>query len=203
MPAPPAGEMVDLAFGLAGASLPAEHGFALDRAIAARLDWWDAERSAGVHPVRGARTDRGTVLLSKRARLLLRVPAARVAAARALEGAGLEVGGHRIDIGSARVWPLLAHPTLYSPRVATGAASEAEFVAAVDRELLALGVACKLICGRRTELAAGNGAITAFGLALHDLKAPQSLLVQAAGLGGERRLGCGIFVAHKLITGLD
>jgi hypothetical protein len=38
---------------------------------------------------------------------------------------------------------------------------------------------------------------------LHDLKAPQSLLVQAAGLGGERKLGCGIFVAHKLITGLD
>jgi len=203
MAAQASGDMVDLAFGLAGASLPAEHGYALDRAVAAQLPWWDSEPGVGIHPVRGARTDRGTVLLSKRARLFLRVPEARIGEARALQGAKLEVGGHAIEIGPARVWPLQAHPTLYSPRVTTGAASEAEFVAAVDRELRALGVACRLICGRRTELAAGEDAITAFGLALHELKAPQSLLVQAAGLGGERRLGCGIFVAHKLITGLD
>jgi CRISPR-associated protein Cas6 len=200
---PQATEVVDVAFGLAGTSLPAEHGLALDRAIAARLPWWDSERGVGVHPLRGARTDRGTVLLSKRARLFLRMPAARVEAARALEGARLDLGPDSIEVGAARVWPLQMHPTLFSPRVATGAASEGEFVAAVDRELLALGVACRLICGRRIEVATGRGTVTAYGLALHDLKAPQSLLVQAEGLGGERRLGCGIFVAHKLITGLD
>jgi len=203
MPSQPDGEVVDMAFGLAGSSLDAEHALELDRAIAASLHWWDEERGAGVHPVRGARTDRGTVLLSKRARLFLRLPAGRIDAARALEGASLDVGGHRIEVGAARVWPLQPHPTLFSPRVAAGAASEDEFVAAIDRELLALGVACKLICGRRIEVATGKGAMAVFGLALHDLKAPQSLLVQAAGLGGERKLGCGIFVAHKLITGLD
>ena len=35
-------------------------------------------------------------------------------------------------------------------------------------------------------------------LAVHDLAPEHSLLVQSVGLGSERKLGCGIFVPHRL-----
>ena len=68
------------------------------------------------------------------------------------------------------------------------------------RWLRALGVDCGFISGRRRTSIAGGREIAGFALALHGLGPADSLRVQSAGIGGERRLGWGIFVPAKAIV---
>ena len=189
-------DMVDVAFSLRGGSIPADHGWHLFRRLAERLDWLEAEADAGVHPIRGSRAVAGEIHLGARARLMLRLPQVRAQQSFALSGACFDLG-NRVEIGSARLRPLFAHGTLYSQFVATGTPDEAGFQRDVDRELHHAGIECKVICGRMRRAQTPSAEIAGFSLMLHQLSPEHSLMMQAAGLGAGRKLGCGIFVPHK------
>jgi len=189
-------DIVDVAFSLRGATIPTDHGWHLFRLLAERLDWLAAEDYAGVHPIRGSRAVAGEVYLGARARLMLRLPRERVEASFALSGARLALG-KGIEVGGARLRPLFAHGTLYSPFVATGTADEAGFERDVSAELQSAGIACKVICGRMRRAQTQDAEIVGFSLMLHELSSEDSLRMQAAGLGAQRKLGCGIFIPHK------
>jgi len=189
-------DVVDVAFSLRGGTIPADHGWQLFRLLAERLDWLAAEVNAGVHPVRGARAVAGEIHLGERARLMLRLPRERVEQSFALSGTHLALG-EGVDIGSARLRPLFAHGTLYSQFVATGTPDEAVFQRHVDAELERAGIGCKVICGRMRRAQTQGPEIVGFSLMLHELSPEHSLSMQAAGLGAERKLGCGIFIPHK------
>ena len=188
--------MVDVAFSLRGAAIPADHGWHLFRLLAERLAWLAAEPVAGVHPIRGSRAVAGEVYLGARARLMLRLPLGRAEQAFALSGARLDLGDG-VEVGSARLRPLFAHGTLYSPFVSTGTADEADFQRAVNAELQRAGIGCKVICGRIRRAQTQDAEMVGFGLMLHELSPEDSLRMQAVGLGSGRKLGCGIFVPHK------
>jgi len=192
--------VVDVLFELAGTSLPADCAEALADAVARWLPWLDAEPAAGIHPLRTAATTHGRVVLARRAKLVLRVPAARAADARALCGRTLAVADGVLTTGMATERPLAPSPTLYAQRVTTGAADDRAFHDDVLRWLADIGVRCEFISGRPRRLAAAGREIVGFGLALHGLAPADSVRVQGAGIGGERRLGCGIFVPHKAIA---
>jgi CRISPR-associated protein Cas6 len=189
-------DMVDVAFSLRGSSIPADHGWHLFRLLAERLDWLEAEASAGVHPIRGARAVAGEIHLGTRARLMLRLPPERVEQSFALAGARMDLG-NSVEVGSARLRPLFAHATLYSQFVATGTPDEAEFQRDVSAELERAGIGCKVICGRMRSARTQGAQIVGFSLMLHELAPEHSLRMQAAGLGTGRKLGCGIFIPHK------
>ena len=59
---------------------------------------------------------------------------------------------------------------------------------------------CEFISGRARTVVAEGREIAGYGLALHGLAPADSLRVQREGMGGERQLGCGIFVPHKSIA---
>jgi len=189
-------EMVDVAFSLRGDAIPADHAWNLYQLLAARLDWLAAEAHAGVHPIRGARAVAGEIHLGVRARLMLRLPPARVQQAYALSGARLDLGGG-VEVGSARLRPLFAHGTLYSQFVVTGTPDEAAFQRDVSAELQRAAIGCAVICGRMRRAQTQGAEIVGFSLMLHELSPADSLRVQAAGLGEGRKFGCGIFVPHK------
>jgi len=189
-------DMVDVAFALRGGSIPADHGWPLFRLLAERLDWLSDEADAGVHPIRGARALAGEIHLGARARLMLRLPRARVEQSFALSGACLDLG-NRVEVGSARLRQLFAHGTLYSQFVATGTPDEAGFHRDVGAELERAGIRCKVICGRMRRAQTQDAEIVGFSLMLHELSPEHSLIMQAAGLGTQRKLGCGIFIPHK------
>ena len=111
---------VDVVFGLGGTSLPHDHAEALALAVAVWLPWLEDEPSAGIHPLRTAPTTQGMVLLARRARLMLRVPAHRAAASLGLSEKRLEVG-EGLAIGGGEVKAFVPSPTLYSGRVASTA----------------------------------------------------------------------------------
>jgi len=124
----------------------------------------------------------------------------REALQRALAGRELDVGGHRVRLGEPHLRELLPHNTLYAHFVASDAADgddERAFLAAVDAELDALGAACRRVCGRRQLIRGGVAPLGGFSLMLHGLAVAASLRVLEAGVGGHRRLGCGLFVPHR------
>ena len=201
MPRGPRQPMVDLAFALAGEHLPLGYAFALDEALVAHLPWFAEEAGAGVHPVRAPATKFG-LILSRRTRLVLRIPEARAEAARALSGQRLDVGGAALTVGAAMQREITPFATLSAWNVASSAEDEAAFVEDVNLQLEVMGVRAHLICGKREVCTDGERHLAGFGLALHELSPGHSLLIQEQGLGAARRLGCGVFVHHKIIEGL-
>ena len=189
-------DMVDVAFSLRGGSIPADHGWQLFRQLAEQLDWLAAEPDAGVHPIRGSRAVAGEIYLGARARLMLRLPRERAQQSFALSGAHFDLG-NQVEVGGAHLRPLFAHGTLYSHFVTTGTPDEAGFQRDVGAALEQAGIGCKIICGRMRRAQTQGAEIVGFSLMLHELSPEHSLSMQAAGLGAERKLGCGIFVPHK------
>ena len=196
-----AAAMVDVIFPLSGVCLPRDYRQALADALERALPGLTAWPGLGVHRVHAVAG--GGTLLSQRARLALRVRREQQAALAPLGGARLDVGGCVVQLGHAQVRELVAHGTLYSHLVAAGSDDELEFHAAIERELEALRVRGRPICGRRQIVSiAGEGAVTGFSLMLDGLSPADSMHLLEAGLGRHRPLGCGIFVPHRSAAAL-
>jgi len=192
--------VVDVFFDIAGTRVPADYAAALARAVAQVLPWFEADPRAGIHALRAAPSTHGQLVLARRAKLALRVPASAVSASLALTGQVLAIAGEAIVVGEGSARPLAPSATLFAQRVVTGAPDERAFHDDVVQWLQDLGVRCEFISGKARSTRVGDRQITGYGLALHGLAPADSLLVQGEGMGTERRLGCGIFVPHKAIA---
>ena len=73
-------------------------------------------------------------------------------------------------------------------------------VAVLEEEMATLGVNGRLICGRRVEVELEEGPVTAYPVAIHDLREADSLALQRAGLGRGQPVGCGLFIPYKEIA---
>ncbi len=204
----PAGDVVDAVFGIDCACLPVDHAWALSQAIQAVLPWFVDEPRAGLHTVHGAASGAGwqrpegehaQLQLSRRTKLVLRLPVHRMADASALSGRTLDVAGSAMRVGRLSARPLLRIASLFSRSVIfEGAADETAFVAAATEALRALGVeASTMLCGRDVTLSTPQGSYRTRSLMLTVATPAQSLALQREGLGGSRKLGCGVFIPHK------
>jgi CRISPR-associated protein Cas6 len=195
-------QMTDMLFDIEGVSLPSAYPFALWEALIEHAPELAEEYSVGVLPLRGT-ANRDGLLLSKRAKLAVRLPDAQAdqIAAR-LAGRDLDISGRRIRLGAAKARPIFPFPTVHAELV-TGAKDEVLFVQQINEQLGEMGIKGKLICGRRRNIGDENQSIQGYSLVIHDLKAEASLQLQFAGLGTDRRFGCGIFVPSKVISGLS
>ena len=192
--------MVDVVFDVAGTSLPAEHAFGLWRAVLLWLPWLEGEAGAGIHRLRTAPTGYGVVLLAARAKLALRLSERRVGATLALSGKTLDVDGSLLAVGAGVTRPLRPWATLHAQQVAAVSDAETVFQDEVATSLRTLGVACQFITGRRRTVRGAAREIIGFSVVLHGLTPEGSLRIQAEGMGGDRGLGCGIFVPYKSIA---
>lgn len=197
----PGTTMVDLAFAIEGDRLPRDHRELLASALEAALPWLADTPDAGVHRLNVVTMTAGggtQALLSRRTRLVLRVPRERAADTGALVGTTLDLGGHTLRVGALHARELLPWGTLYAHVVAADADAvpdEAAFMHEVEDQLRKLGVPCRPICGRLQQLESGR--LQGYSLMLDGLSAADSLRLQAVGIGRHRRLGCGVFVPHK------
>lgn len=194
---------VDVVFDLEGTSLPADHAFELWCAARACLPWLVDEPCAGIHPLRTSPSPGGLALLARRAKLVLRVPAARASAALGLAGRTLAVADRCLCVGPGAVRPLRAWATLHAQRVTLGTDDDDAFRGELAHALASLRIDCEFITGRRRSERSGGGEIAGYSVALVDVAAADSLRIQGLGLGGERGLGWGIFVPHKMIAATE
>ncbi len=193
--------MLDIAFDLKGSFIPAGYVFALWDEVVRCLPWLDAEKYAGILPLRAAANGEN-MLLPQRTKLVLRLPTKLAPQAMQLCGQELDAGGSALRIGKAKEKLLQPHPTLHAQLVESNSEEEA-FLADMADQLREMGVVCKLICGKRNTVTGAKQSVAGYSLVLHDLKPDASLQIQRAGLGGKRHYGCGIFVPYKTISGLD
>lgn len=210
-------EVVDLVFTIRCRTIPSDHAQALSREVVARLPWLAREPHCGLQTVHGAPSGNGwyrpdeddrdaVVHLSRRSRLWLRMPRARVADAARLEGVTLDVDGHELIVGEPTVRALNPMATLFCRYLAGPPQLESEeaFLDWAAGELQALEVpARKLMCGRSTTVRTDQGDLPVRSLMLADLPAEASLRVQRRGLGSHQAMGCGIFIPHKGIAPVD
>jgi len=193
--------MVDMVFDLTGAMVPENFSFALWSEIARMLPWLKEETNAGILPLRGSASG-NKILLSKRSKLILRIPVERAVQTAQLTGKQLNIGGGNLIVGKGKERQLLPTTTLHSYMVESDL-GEIEFLADIKQKLQAMNIPCNLICDKYRKVNDAEHSLTGFGLVLHDLKPQASMQIQRSGLGGARHFGCGIFVPFKAISGLD
>jgi len=193
-------DVIDVVLDIYPCSLPPAYELPLYRELTRRAPWLAGDPLVAVHPVRGARTGEGGLLLGGRAKLVIRCPRDKLCKASVLEGATLTVAGVLVKLGTGTFKRLQHAPTLYSARVVTGHEDESTFMAQVESEIAALSVRASMIAGRRSEVANEGRTYAAWSLALHDLSKDASLALQARGLGILHEVGCGILHPAKTIS---
>ena len=207
----PASDIVDAVFAIDCARLPVDHAWALSQAIRAVLPWFADEPRAGLHTVHGAASGSGwmrpegedaLIELSRRTRLVLRLPRSRVADAGMLRERTLDVDGHALRVRTLTVRPLARSATLFARSVLFEAETdEAGFVDTAREALGRLGVKpTELLCGREVRLATPERSYRTRSLMLAGLPIAQAIALQEQGLGIGRALGCGVFIPHKGIA---
>ncbi len=201
-------DTVDLVFRLRGRSLPWDHAWSLQQALSRALPWWDDEDQLGVQLIFGVEEGNGwfreekdgILYLSRRARLVLRLPKQRVADAQALTGRAVDIDGHPLRVEDCTVRLLSPITTLYARHVVSDVEEESAFVDGVRRRLVDMGVLCKkMVCGKGRRLNTPDGPVSTRSLMLAGLAVDDAVTLQRHGLGPGRKMGCGLFVPHKSV----
>jgi CRISPR-associated protein Cas6 len=207
-------DVIDLVYPIACNCLPVDHNHALGQAVVQVLPWLPDEDGAGVHPIQVAISAHGwerpagaddMLHLSKRTRLVIRVPRHRMEDAHALVGQQLDVRGQKLAItGEPAVRPLQPSATLYARNVALGVDDEDVFLRTAAGLLEGLGVLVrKMLAGKSAAIGTPDGPLITRSLMLADLSSAESLRLQQHGLGFYRYFGCGLFVPCKDIKAVN
>lgn len=189
-------------FDLQGPRLPKDHGYSLYMALAELFPGLTTDEETAIHHVQGSVTGPDEILLNHRTKLVIRTPKSRVPEFISLTGKTMTVEGHAIIIGKHKLKPITLHTPLYAHCVTTGSAEETTFAADIMRELDTMHIDCRFICGRRQTMRTATGDVSGYSLMLHGMPIEHAIRVQEIGLGGNRKLGCGIFIPHKSIQAL-
>ena len=201
-------DVVDIVYQIGCRALPVDHAWALSQAVCTVLPWLTEEPAAGVHPIHVAESGNGwmrpdsagdLLCLSRRTKLVLRVPRGRIDAAQALVGRQLDVAGHALRVEKASLRPLSAITTIFSRYVVSAnGLDENAFLQAALQEMQAFGVhPKKMLCGIEKVIATPDQSVHTRSLMLTELTQQESVLLQQHGLGPLRSLGCGLFIPHK------
>jgi CRISPR-associated protein Cas6 len=205
--------VIDLSFVLVGTTIPLDHGYCLFSALCRVVPETHSNSRVGVHPIRGQQTAPGALGLTRWSRLKIRLPAEQVAPFIAIAGKELDLDGHRVRVGIPQVDSLVPAPNLAARLVTFKHAVTPEaFEADVRRELDRMDIAgVPLLVPATNAKFAGqplrrvlrikDKRVVGYALRVSGLTGEESIRLQERGLGGRRRMGCGVFVPMKGIAG--
>ena len=186
---------VDLAFRLTGSKVPVDHGYALYSAISRLLPEIHGAKNIGVHPIRGTYSGNGELMLRDSSRLVIRLESERIGEFLKLAGKRLDIDSHILRVGIPEVRMLRPRAALYSRLVTIkGFMEPAAFLEAAKRQLEKLGVEAEIQVGERRTFRVKDKQVVGFEMTVSTLSEADSLRLQEAGIGGRRKIGCGIFL---------
>ncbi|VFM94866.1 MAG: CRISPR-associated protein Cas6, subtype MYXAN [Candidatus Kentron sp. G] len=203
--------ILDYAYRIQCHCLPIEHAYLLAEAIMAILPWIRDEPNAGIHSIHVADSGNGWIRptgngnnllhLSRRTRLLLRLPKSLLPKARELEGSTLFIDGNTLVVGKGQEKPLLASSTLFARYIVDEYGEETRFVSYLVDQLQHLGIRPrKILCGRSHVIPTPEAPIHTRSALIAELTPEESLQLQQNGIGQNHQLGCGLFIPHKGIA---
>jgi CRISPR-associated protein Cas6 len=198
-------ERVDVAFPLAGDSVPLDHGYALFGALCRVLGDLHGADWLAVHPVRGTAAGGTLRLKQHNLALRLRVAPAEITRILPLAGKSLDIDGSRVLVGTSRVFALEPRPALYARLVVIKGFMEPDtFLDAVRRQMSEREIKGEASISTRPSgepwrrvLAVAGDTVVGFPVELRGLDDESSLRAQRLGIGGRQRFGCGVFVPAR------
>lgn len=186
---------IDLAFRLNRATIPVDHGYAVYAALSRIVPEIHEAKAIGVQPIRGMYDGNGRLQLADSSRLVLRLPDDEIRPYLKLAGKRLEVDEHPLSVGVPEVRMLPSVARLRARLVTIKGFLEADgFLEAVHRQLRSLDVSCEVSLGQRRTFRVKDKQVVGFEVKLTGLSAEGSVRLQERGLGGRRKMGCGVFV---------
>ncbi|MDH5648085.1 MAG: type I-MYXAN CRISPR-associated protein Cas6/Cmx6 [Gammaproteobacteria bacterium] len=202
-------DIIDLVFNIQCRSLPVDHAWALSAALLRELPWLAQETGAGVHPLHISEMGNGWMRpenpddilhLSRRTRLILRLPKEREADANTLVGKTLDVAGNAMEVLKVNRRALSNITTVFS-RYVVSEDDETVFMDNVVAQLAQIGIRPhKMLPGKKRIIRTPERSLTTRSLMVAELDVKDSVKLQQVGLGPFRHLGCGLFVPHKDIA---
>lgn len=185
---------VDVWFRLQGTHAPSLHGHALYAAVCAHRPECHGAEWLGIHTLHGQRDGDRRIRLLGGTRLGVRGPAEHLPYLLGLVGKTLDLEGLRLNVGVPEVHPL-GPAARVSARMVTikGFDEPASFAEACERQLAEIDVVGTLEVGPRLVQRIHGKKIVGFGVRITELSANHSVTLQAKGIGGRRRFGCGLF----------
>ena len=186
---------IDLAFRLTGSAVPVDHGYALYAALSRILPEIHSATDIAVQPIRGVYSGNGTLHLADFSRLILRLPDEQIQTYLKLAGKRLAVDDHPLSVGVPEIRTLRPVVRLRARLVTIkGFLQEDEFLAAAKRQLEQRGIKGQAHIGTRRTFRVRDKQVVGFEMGVTQLTAEESLTLQEQGLGGRRKMGCGVFV---------
>jgi CRISPR-associated protein Cas6 len=197
---------LDLSFVLVGKTIPLDHGYSLLSALSRIVPALHGDRRIGVHPIRGRQTAPRVLRLTDGSRLKIRLPSEEIAPYIAVAGLELDLEGHHVRVGIPRVESLTPSANLAARLVTFHHAMDpTAFEADVRRELTRMEISgtAQLVPATRAKfegqplrrvIRVKERRVIGYALRVFGLTAEESIRLQEDGLGGRRRMGCGVFV---------
>jgi len=208
-------DIIDLSFSIKCKCLPLEHMQDLYDSLNGVLPWLKDEKFAGIHPINGAESGNGwerssdpdeLIYLSHRQKMTLRLPKEYLAETENLVGHTINVAGYDIELGKTSIKKLSDLPTTFCRSIMVdGRMDEDDFLEWAFNELKSLDINVKKMMAGKERVVAltnGNERVTR-SLMVAELAQTESVRIQQHGLGGGRKLGCGIFMPQKDIKAVN
>lgn len=207
--------MVDILFSLHGSTVPLDHAWDLSQQIQVFLPWLTQEQQAGIHLIHVAESGNGwfrpdnhesdILHLSKRTKLILRIPKTRIADSSALCHQQIELQGHTLKIGTANPRKLNLASVLFARYVmAQTEEDDHVFLTRTVAQMKALGLhPKKVLSGKKHTFKLAQQNVLTQSILVADMSKEESLLLQEHGLGEGRLFGFGLFLPHKGIHAVN
>ena len=179
-----------------GKPIPADHAYLLFSALTKACEPIHSMEDIGILPIVGMQTGDRKLLLTESSFLTIRIAATRIAEILPLAGKSISLAGTNLQIGVPSVHALVSSPILKSRLVTIkGFMESEEFLHSVRVHLDKMGVAedVEIALGKRRTLEIHGKSVVGYEVFLSNLSDNDSLLIQEEGLGGRRKLGCGLF----------
>lgn len=190
-------DWIEISLSVMGDRLSGDHAYRLYSAIIGvnsrlkNIEW----QMGGIS---GTRADDGWIKLNLESRLLIRCKLIDLNEFNDLENSTIRIGQNIIQLGQIEGRSLLPQTDLRSEIVTIKTlfkchVSPFEFGVALGKQLHELGVSTIPSIGNRQILKIKDDIVVGYGITFTGLKAQDSIVLQVCGLGGRRRMGCGVF----------
>lgn len=193
---------VELRLPVYGKSLPADHGYGAYSTFSHLIPALHQEHDVSLLTVPGFPDYKGEITITKQSCFKIRVPVSKIPLVYPLAGKRVSIGKHEIQLGIPEISVLRPALVLRSRIVVIkGYTEPEEFQKAAQRQLEQIGIIgqvtipldYKRLPSRKT-IKIKQHSIIGFTAEVANLSPEDSVKLQVYGLGGKRRMGCGIFV---------
>ncbi|WP_330203418.1 type I-MYXAN CRISPR-associated protein Cas6/Cmx6 [Cyanobacterium sp. Dongsha4] len=198
-------DIINLVFPVMGETLPADHNYRLYATLSKRFPQVHNLQDLSINTISGISDRQGKITLTPHSKLYLRLPVEAIALVYSLAGQTLTIGDCQIKLGNPELQTIKPSYSLKARLVTIkGYTEPMEFLQAAQRQLEKLEIQANIGIpannkGEPKRLTMKinktnrSYTIVGFSVVVTDLLEEDSVKLQIQGLGGKRRIGCGVF----------